>query len=229
MKYVLQQAQQDPAVSVSNLMLHWSHRAEMGTRTSYPSTPVVLAFHLLLVWSLYMGMETYFFMSMYFHTLMQMVDISICMLKDGNQCSMERWGCCVGQQVVVDIFNGAQNKQPSLKFRRADYSRLLYLMHSSLEIPHWISLTRWYCTKSPSKVISGISAFFLVFKYIISATVTGNGDSFVMQSLVFSTNPRRCCFTQLNLIIWDMFTATCELSIDISLVWPSSMIFLSLS
>ena len=74
MKHVIQKGQQDPAVSVSNLMPHWSHRAEMGTRTSYSSTLVVLAFSLLLVCCLCTRMEACFFLSMYYQTQMQMVN-----------------------------------------------------------------------------------------------------------------------------------------------------------
>ena len=103
---------------------------------------------------------------------------------------------------------------------------LLYLLHSWLEIPLSISLTRWYHTQSSSEAISLTSALFLVFEYIIRATATGNSGSFVMKCLVFSADPRRCCFTELNLITWNMLTATRKLSFDILLALSSSIIWI---
>ena len=51
-----------------------------------------------------------------------MLNETIWMLEDGNQYSMERWGCWVVWQVVVNVVNGACNKQSWFKFGRADYS-----------------------------------------------------------------------------------------------------------
>ena len=119
-------------------------------------------------------------------------------------------------KVVVDVVNGACNKQ----------SWLLYLVHSWLEILLWISITHWYRTKKPYKAIPLTRVFFLVFEYIISATATGNGDSFVMQCLAFSADPRRSCFTELNLNSGDIFIVTRELSFDILLALPFSIIWI---
>ena len=114
---------------------------------------------------------------------------------------------------------------PGLSLGRLIISPLLYLFHSWWEIPYWISLTCWCCTHSSSKAISLTSTFFLVFEYIICATATGNGGSFVMQCLAFSADPRRC-FTELNLISWDMLAATRDFSFDISLALLSSIIWI---
>ena len=89
-----------------------------------------------------------------------------------------------------------------------------------------MSLTHWYYTQNPSEAMSLTSAFFLVFEYTISATATGNGGSFAMQCLACSADLCWFCFTELNLIIWDIVTATHELSFDVLLALPSSMIWI---
>lgn len=114
---------------------------------------------------------------------------------------------------------------PGLSLGGLIISSLLYLVHSWWEIPHWISSTRWCCTQSSSKAVSLTSTFFLVFEYIICATATGSGASFVMQCLAFSAGPRRC-FTELNLISLDILTATRDFPFDILLALLSSIIWI---